>query len=96
MWCIACLTAIIWLIKQYPNITDAEICKLLRTTKNTVESIRNKSHWNIENIISKDPLKLGLCNEKDILKLTEKYGNNKDEEIEEQKQDSSSKDSIVE
>lgn len=73
-------SAIIWLIKKYPNITDAEICKLLRTTKNTVESIRNKSHWNIDNIISKDPLKLGLCNEKDILKLTKKYSSNQEEE----------------
>jgi len=87
-------SAIIWLIKKYPDITDTEICKLLRTTKNTVESIRNKSHWNIDNIISKDPLKLGLCNEKDILKLTEKYGNNEDERIKEQKQENSSEDSI--
>ena len=67
--------AIIWLIKKFPDINDNEICKLLRTTKNTVDLIRNKTHWNIENITAKSPIKLGLCNEKDIIKLTEKYKN---------------------
>ena len=67
--------AIIWLIKKFPDINDNEICKLLRTTKNTVDLIKNKTHWNMENIIAKSPIKLGLCNEKDIIKLTEKYKN---------------------
>ncbi len=65
--------AIKWLLKEYPSITDNEICRLIRTTKNTVYSIRNKEHWNYENIIAKDPLKLGFCNEKDMLKIIEKY-----------------------
>ena len=55
-------SAIKWLLKEFPSISDNEICRLIRTTKNTVESIRNKSHWNYENIIAKDPLKLGFCN----------------------------------
>ena len=78
--------AIIWLLKQFPGITDSEICRLLRTTKNTVDSIKNKEHWNIENISAKDPLKSGLCTEKDILKLAEKYKNNK-EEVKDEKKD---------
>ena len=65
--------AIKWLLKEFPAITDNEICKLIRTTKNTVDSIRNKSHWNYENIIPKDPLKLGFCNEKDLNKISEMY-----------------------
>ena len=72
-------SSIIWLLKKFPSITDSEICKLLRTTKNTVDSIKNKTHWNIENIISKDPTKLGLCSEKEILKIAEKYKNNEQE-----------------
>ena len=40
-----------------------------RPTKNTVDSIRNKSHWNYENIIAKDPLRLGFCSEKDFNKI---------------------------
>tara|TARA_B100001013_G_C24511280_1_gene403079 strand:- start:158 stop:751 length:594 start_codon:yes stop_codon:yes gene_type:complete len=62
-----------WLLKEFPSITDTEICKLIRTTKNTVDSIRNKSHWNYENIITKDPLKLGFCSEKDLNKIIEKH-----------------------
>ena len=65
--------AIKWLLKEFPSITDNEICRLIRTTKNTVDSIRNKSHWNYENIIPKDPLKLGFCNEKDLNKISEMY-----------------------
>jgi hypothetical protein len=66
-------SAIKWLLKEFPDITDNEICRLIRTTKNTVDSIRNKSHWNYENIIPKDPLKLGFCNEKDLNKISEIY-----------------------
>ncbi len=63
--------AIKWLLKEFPTITDNEICRLIRTTKNTVDSIRNKSHWNYENIITKDPVKLGFCSEKDLNKISE-------------------------
>ena len=63
--------AIKWLLKEFPTITDNEICRLIRTTKNTVDSIRNKSHWNYENIITKDPVKLGFCSEKDLNKVSE-------------------------
>ena len=63
--------AIKWLLKEFPAITDNEICKLIRTTKNTVDSIRNKSHWNYENIITKDPKNLGFCSEKDLNKVSE-------------------------
>ena len=79
-------SSIIWLLKKFPSITDSEICKLLRTTKNTVDSIKNKTHWNIENIISKDPTKLGLCSEKEILKIAEKYKNNEQEISEDKKE----------
>ena len=64
-------SAIKWLLKEFPAITDNEICRLIRTTKNTVDSIRNKSHWNYENIITKDPVKLGFCSEKDLNKISE-------------------------
>ena len=66
-------SAIKWLLKEFPTITDNEICRLIRTTKNTVDSIRNKSHWNYENIIPKDPKNLGFCNEKDLNKILQKH-----------------------
>ena len=64
-------SAIKWLLKEYPTITDNEICRLIRTTKNTVDSIRNKSHWNYENIVAKDPKNLGFCNAKDLNKISQ-------------------------
>ena len=64
-------SAIKWLLREFPGITDNEICRLIRTTKNTVDSIKNKSHWNYENIITKDPVKLGFCSEKDLNKVSE-------------------------
>ena len=79
-------SSIIWLLKKFPEISDAEVCRLLRTTKNTIDSIRNKTHWNIENIIAKDPTKLGLCSEKEILKIAEKYKNNEQEISEDKKE----------
>ena len=70
--------AIKWLLKEFPSISDNEICRLIRTTKNTVDSIRNKSHWNYENIIAKDPLKLGFCNIKDLDKISELHKKDED------------------
>tara|TARA_B100001750_G_C15225290_1_gene455316 strand:- start:7 stop:609 length:603 start_codon:yes stop_codon:yes gene_type:complete len=64
-------SAIKWLLKEFPTITDNEICRLIRTTKNTVDSIRNKNHWNYENIVAKDPKHLGFCNEKDLNKISQ-------------------------
>tara|TARA_Y100000590_G_scaffold460532_1_gene620044 strand:+ start:1965 stop:2546 length:582 start_codon:yes stop_codon:yes gene_type:complete len=71
-------SAIKWLLKEFPSISDNEICRLIRTTKNTVDSIRNKSHWNYENIIAKDPLKLGFCNIKDLDKISELHKKDED------------------
>ncbi len=53
--------AIAWLIKHFPSMTDAQIVKLIGTTKNTIEAVRTKSHWNSGNIKPRDPVLLGLC-----------------------------------
>ncbi len=53
--------AIAWLIKNYPAMTDAKIAKLVGTTKNTIDSVRDKTHWNSNNIKPRDPVLLGLC-----------------------------------
>ncbi|KJV09305.1 cytoplasmic protein [Elstera litoralis] len=53
--------AIAWLVRNYPDITDGQISKLLGTTKTTIASIRDRSHWNISNIKARDPIQLGLC-----------------------------------
>ena len=52
---------IAWLIENCPEMTDGQICKLLGTTKKTIESIRNKTHSGYSNIKPRDPVLLGLC-----------------------------------
>ena len=53
--------AISWLIKNYPEMSDAQISKLIGTTKPTINSIRERTHWNIANIKAQNPVALGLC-----------------------------------
>ena len=53
--------AIAWLVKNYPAMTDAQISKLVGTTKNTIAAVRGKTHWNSNNIKPRDPVLLGLC-----------------------------------
>lgn len=53
--------AIAFILKNYPYIPDSQIIKLIGTTKKTIDSIKERSHWNIANIKPKDPVLLGLC-----------------------------------
>ncbi|MGN6208054.1 DUF1013 domain-containing protein [Asticcacaulis sp.] len=52
--------AILWFVKNHPEITDAQISKLLGTTKSTIEQVRARTHWNSANIKPVDPVTLGL------------------------------------
>ena len=52
--------AISWFVKNHPEVTDAQIAKLLGTTKSTIDSVRNRTHWNSPNIKPVDPVTLGL------------------------------------
>lgn len=63
--------AIAWLITSCPTISNAQITKLIGTTKSTIDSIRNKSHWNIQNIKAKDPVLLGLCSQSELDRVVE-------------------------
>ena len=53
--------AVAWFIKFYPTVPDAQIVKLIGTTKNTINSVRNRTHWNSANLKPRDPVLLGLC-----------------------------------
>ena len=53
--------AILWLIKNFSQLSDGQIAKLVGSTKNTVALIRNRSYWNFSNLTAKDPVILGLC-----------------------------------
>ncbi|MGR3491960.1 MAG: DUF1013 domain-containing protein [Shimia sp.] len=53
--------AILWLVKFHPELADAQISKLVGTTKPTIQAIRERTHWNINNLQPVDPVALGLC-----------------------------------
>lgn len=58
--------AIAWLVKTHPELTDAQIAKLIGTTKSTIAKVRDRSHWNMQNIRPRHPLELGLCSSRDL------------------------------
>ena len=58
--------AIAWIVKFHPEVSDAAISKLLGTTKSTIQQIRDRSHWNYQNIRPRDPVGLGLCTQIDL------------------------------
>lgn len=53
--------AIAWIIKTYSMLSDGQIVKLVGTTKKTIDAIREKTHWNSNNLNPRDPVLLGLC-----------------------------------
>lgn len=57
---------IAWIIRNHPEVSDAQISKLIGTTRTTITAIRERSHWNIQNIQAKDPVTLGLCSQREL------------------------------
>ncbi len=53
--------AISWLLKYSSELTDPQIVKLIGTTKTTINNVRNREHWNMQNINARDPVLLSLC-----------------------------------
>ena len=62
----------LWLTKNYPQLSDGQIVKLVGSTKNTVSSIRNKSYWNSSNLSPKDPVVSNFCSQVDIKNAVDK------------------------
>jgi len=58
--------AILWLVRNHPELKDAQISRLVGTTKATIEQIRNRTHWNSANLVPMDPVTLGLCSQIDL------------------------------
>lgn len=67
---------IAWLLRNHPEISDAQIGKLIGTTRNTIGAIRERSHWNIQNIQPKDPVTLGLCSQRELDAVVAKAAKN--------------------
>ena len=61
-----------WLLKNYSQLSDGQIAKLVGSTKNTISLIRNKNYWNSSNLTPKDPVVSNLCSQIDIQKAVDK------------------------
>lgn len=58
--------AIFWLLRNHPELTDGQVIKLVGTTKPTIKAIRERSHWNSQNIKAVDPVTLSLCTQTEL------------------------------
>ncbi|MCB1496117.1 MAG: DUF1013 domain-containing protein [Bauldia sp.] len=68
--------AILWLLRNHDELKDAQIMRLVGTTKPTIEAIRNRTHWNTNNLTPMDPVTLGLCSQIDLDFEVEKAAKN--------------------
>jgi hypothetical protein len=57
---------IAFLLRNYPQLSEAQVIKLLGTTKDTIQKVRDRQHWNSQNIKPRDPVILGLCTQTDL------------------------------
>ena len=64
--------AALWLIKNYPQLSDGQIAKLVGSTKGTVSLIRKRTYWNLSSLNPKDPVILSLCSQIQFEKAVEK------------------------
>ena len=58
--------SILWLVKFHPELADSQISKLVGTTKPTIQAIRERTHWNIQQLEPVDPVALGLCKQSEL------------------------------
>ena len=74
--------AIAWFLRHHPEVTDAQISKILGTTKATIEQVRARTHWNAANIKPVDPVTLGLVGQLELDALVKKAAEKKAKEAE--------------
>ena len=58
--------AIAWLLRHYPELSDAQVGRMIGTTKPTINSIRDRTHWNTPNLRPRSPVEIGLCSMEEL------------------------------
>ncbi|GIR05701.1 MAG: hypothetical protein CM15mP16_10780 [Candidatus Pelagibacterales bacterium] len=58
--------AVYWLIRNHPELKDSQVARLVGSTKNTIDAIRKRTHWNMANIRPQDPIGLGICRQVEL------------------------------
>jgi hypothetical protein len=69
--------AIAWFLRHHPEVSDSQMCKILGTTKATIDQVRNRSHWNTGNIKPVDPVTLGLVGQLELDAVVRKAADKK-------------------
>lgn len=69
--------AVAWLLRNHPELSEAVICKLIGTTKPTIAAVRERTHWNSQNIRARHPVSLGLCTQIELDTVVERAGGTK-------------------
>ena len=64
--------SVLWLVKNFSQLSDGQVAKLVGSTKGTVALIRNRTYWNFSNLTARDPVILGLCSQLQFQKAIEK------------------------
>ena len=72
--------SVLWLLKNFPQLSDGQIAKLVSSTKGTVSLIRNRTFWNFSNLTARDPVILGLCSQLNFEKAIQKANRKKERE----------------
>jgi hypothetical protein len=73
--------AVYWILRNHPELTDADIIKLVGTTKATIQKIKERSHWNAPNIKAVDPVTLGLCSQLELDLAVERASQRKERQV---------------
>ena len=60
------------MIRNHPELKDSQVARLVGSTKNTIDGIRKRTHWNMANIRPQDPIGLGLCRQIELDEALEK------------------------
>ena len=69
--------AIAWFLRNHPEVADSQIARILGTTKATIDSVRNRTHWNLANIKPVDPVTLGLVQQLELDDVVRKAADKK-------------------
>jgi len=76
--------AILWLVRNHPELKDSQVMRLVGTTKSTIQAIRERTHWNSANLTPLDPVTLGLCSQIDLDLEVQRAAKEKPVPVEEQ------------
>lgn len=79
--------AVLWLLRNHPELKDSQVMRLVGTTKPTITAIRDRTHWNSANLTQQDPVALGLCSQVDLDNAVKKAAARLERERKEQRKE---------